>query len=117
MPATRALRPGSMMRRGSAPGAVSTVSIIRSLFRARFYKSLFLLPFSPSLGLGGTQVTKKSGSRGAHSQKPIGLMRIHPDGLDRRPEYSHLPFWRKGRFAKVRGGQGGLANGSFTKPH
>src|SRR5882672_6988875 len=95
MPATRALRPGSMMRRGSAPGAVSTVSIIRSLF----YKDLFSLHFSPRLGLGGTQVTKKSGSRGAHSQKPIGLMRIHPDGLDRRAEYSDLPFWRKGRFA------------------
>jgi hypothetical protein len=40
-------------------------------------------------------------------------MRIHPDGLDRRAEYSDLPIWRKGRFA---GARAGLANGSFTKP-
>src|SRR5829696_2097853 len=97
MVATRAATPDSTMRRRSALAA-SSVTIAPLTLCFFFY-------FGPGPDPRGARVTKKSGSRGAHSQKPLGshptVMRVHTERPYRPAEYSDLARPCKGAQRRI----------------
>ena len=102
-------RPGSAIRRGSSPDASSISSFIRLMSL-----SSLLLFHSARPAIRAIPVTKKSGSRGAHSQKPIGStdryeMSIAWTAANIAICLADARVWRR-RVAR----RPGMANGSFT---